>query len=113
MDIYCNSNVGTPNSNVLQFRYTMRDTLDAAIPTPSPIVPVTVSESTCEDLGWVNADIYGSTSVCGESDLGLGGCSGALRWSEARAFCEDAGARLCTVAELAADEARGTGCGTR
>jgi len=49
--------------------------------------------------------------VCGESDLGLGGCSGVVTWPNAKNFCESAGARLCTVTELQADEARGTGCG--
>ena len=32
-------------------------------------------------------------------------------WEEGRALCIGAGARLCTVEELMADEAQGTGCG--
>jgi len=64
---------------------------------------------TCAALGW-NADKYGSKSVCGESDLGLGGCSGVKSWDDAVDFCAAAGARLCTADELLDDEARGTGC---
>jgi len=106
--------------------------------TPSQAPVISPSSSTCEDLGWTNAVEYGSSSVCGESDFGLGSCSGFLTHSEAIQFCESPGARLCTAAELQvctstkykikivevavlfsimiffvyiqADEARGTGC---
>lgn len=90
-------------------------------PTTSPIIPVPapsrspnaastgLSTSTCDELGWTNAGSYGSSSVCGESKVG-GLCSGTISQSEANAFCEAAGARLCTIAELQANEARGTGC---
>ena len=71
---------------------------------------LTQSFSSCTDLGWTNAATYGSTAVCGESDTGLGGCSGDVTWSCAVGFCESAGTRLCSLAEMAADEARGTGC---
>ena len=74
-------------------------------PTPRP------APASCAGLGWANANAYGSPAVCGESDLGLGGCSGAMTHAAAEAFCAGGGARLCTVDELAADEARGTGCG--
>jgi len=67
------------------------------------------SESNCTTLGWSTAG--GSASVCGESDASpLAGCSGALNWSAAVSFCEAVGARLCTKAEIDADEAAGTGC---
>ena len=91
------------------------------LPTPSPSLKPTprpsheptspVSFSSCDDLGWTNAADWGSTLVCGESDLGLGGCSGLLSWSEATSFCESAGARLCTAQELASKESFSTGCG--
>ena len=68
-----------------------------------------LSQSSCGDLGWTNIDQYGSTGVCGASEIS-GSCSGAVSWAAAEAFCSDAGARLCTVAELQADETRGTGC---
>jgi len=70
------------------------------------------SSSSCDDLGWYNAAWAdrGATDVCGESDLGLGGCSGEMTWAEARAFCESVGSRMCTSEELQNDEARGTGC---
>ena len=74
---------------------------------PDEAPPMT---STCDDLGWTNAAKYGSSLVCGESDLGLGGCSGAMSWSEASNFCASAGARLCTSKELEGNEAAGTGC---
>ena len=71
---------------------------------------VSQSFSSCDDLGWTNAAAYGSSLVCGESDTGLGGCSGDLTWSCAVAFCESKGARLCSLSELQADETTGTGC---
>ena len=36
-------------------------------------------------------------------------CSAGESWEEARAICTGAGARLCTVEELEADETAGTG----
>ena len=86
---------------------------------PSTLAPTTADQSaqllvtsalTCDELGWTNAASFGSPGVCGESD-GFGECSGDLNWPDAAAFCEEGGARLCTVDELEADEARGTGCG--
>ena len=82
-------------------------------PTSRPtemVTPVSESALSCGDLGWFNAEAYGSSSVCGESDLRLGGCSGKVSFRQAVAFCESAGARLCSVGELQADEARQTGC---
>lgn len=50
--------------------------------------------------------------MCGASDQSpLPGCSGKLTFLAARDFCQAAGARLCSLAELVADEARSTGCG--
>ena len=69
------------------------------------------SASNCESLGWGNALAFGSSSVCGESDLGLGGCSGFMAWGDAASFCSAGGARLCTLEELQADDTRSTGCG--
>jgi hypothetical protein len=33
-----------------------------------------------------------------------------VSWSDARGLCQGSGGRLCSVAELQADEARDTGC---
>jgi len=82
----------------------------ACCETCMPNTNAVVSVSTCDDLGWTNTERRGSTSVCGESKNGLGGCSGELGWAEAAAFCADAGARLCSAVELQEDEAKGTGC---
>jgi hypothetical protein len=72
--------------------------------------PDRTSSRTCEELGWANARMHGDKTVCGESDLALGGCSGFLTFTAAQGFCEDAGARLCSKTELQNDEARATGC---
>jgi hypothetical protein len=77
------------------------------------------SVSTCTDLGWGKFDSNGDyvdawpssdATVCGESDFGLGGCSGELTYDDAESFCTSVGARLCTLSELQADEAKATGC---
>jgi len=68
------------------------------------------SAKSCEALGWSNAAAFGNPHICGESDQGLGGCAGALKWTEADAHCRKGGARLCTLDEVEADEARATGC---
>ena len=68
------------------------------------------SASTCEDLGWFNAAQFGDEMVCSASKID-GACSGLLTQPAAAAFCASTGARLCTLEELYADEARGTGCG--
>jgi hypothetical protein len=71
---------------------------------------VACSALRCSELRW-NAAAWGTADVCGASDdAPLDGCSGQLAWEAARARCQAAGARLCSVAELAADEARDTGC---
>ena len=85
-------------------------------PTPVPTVTApptsvaTCSESTCANLGWVNAPFYGSTSICGETDLGLGGCSGHVAWEDAKTKCQSVGARLCSADELQNNEAAKSGC---
>lgn len=64
---------------------------------------------------------YGSSAICGESDNGLGpggksecfgsgGPSTPIGWRTAQSICLKIGARMCTVEEVKADEARGTGC---
>jgi len=84
-----------------------------AAPTLSPtvtVLPIAVSVSTCDDLGW-NPEENGSPAVCAVSDAApLAGCSGAIRWRDALRFCEGVGARLCSADELQQNEARGTGC---
>jgi len=82
-----------------------------ASPVASPVVGPGISASSCDKLGWGNAASYGDSMICGESDNGLGGCSGDVSWAGAVFFCESIGARLCTESELSDDEARGTGCG--
>eukprot|EP01043_Picozoa_sp_COSAG02_P017040 COSAG02_NODE_764_length_17402_cov_14.275155_1_plen_567_part_00 len=57
----------------------------------------------------------GSPEVCGESDAGFGPaftrqCYNAESWADAYQICVRAGARLCNVEEVSADETRGTGC---
>ena len=58
---------------------------------------------------------FGTTEVCAASeDVGGSeprGCSGKVPWNEARAMCEAADARLCSVEELLHDEAHNSGCG--
>eukprot|EP00615_Pteridomonas_danica_P019331 CAMPEP_0114387328 /NCGR_PEP_ID=MMETSP0102-20121206/7186_1 /TAXON_ID=38822 ORGANISM="Pteridomonas danica, Strain PT" /NCGR_SAMPLE_ID=MMETSP0102 /ASSEMBLY_ACC=CAM_ASM_000212 /LENGTH=1469 /DNA_ID=CAMNT_0001544393 /DNA_START=38 /DNA_END=4443 /DNA_ORIENTATION=+ len=81
-------------------------------PTSVPTVIIdSCSTSTCDELGWTNADQFGSNKVCGESESPLTGeCSDQLSLVEARRFCQDSGARLCSLDELLDDEARETGC---
>jgi hypothetical protein len=81
---------------------------------------VCTSSMTCVQLGeafrgaWRNPGARGSAAVCAESDDGLGGCMGGrndpISWQDAEATCLGAGARLCTVEEIEADETRGSGC---
>jgi hypothetical protein len=91
-------------SSVLMGPGDVRTALPTETPTSPPSREVIVSAATCAELGWTNAFSLGSTSVCGESDLGLGGCSGVRSFANALAFCEAPGARLCTVEELQNDE---------
>ena len=102
-------------------------------------LPSCASRKTCADLkadsggGWptVHGGIGAEdASVCGESDDGLGpggskqcyggtnsnandmalGAVASHGWEHANEVCGDAGARLCTVAELLNEVTRGTGC---
>ena len=85
--------------------------------------PAAVSTKSCSQLcshfggGWCSSDpnfFLGSDLTCGESDNGLnGGADGCFQstWAEADEICSSVGARLCTVAELQADETRASGCG--
>jgi hypothetical protein len=70
---------------------------------------VCTSAQNCTALAFGNA--YGDPAVCGESDIGAQGqCWNAVTWSQAETFCLGAGARLCTVEEVRADETRSSGC---
>lgn len=69
-----------------------------------------VSSKSCKDLSW-NVAIGIDDFVCGESDLGLGGCSGLKNYSDAVNFCESANARLCTDSEIEKNVVAETGCG--
>lgn len=100
---------------------------DGALDADSPAAPTgCVTRRSCEVLGW-NAAAYGDTDVCGASvmpllDSGGGavpaardrcgnGCFASASYPEAEASCAAGGARLCTYAELLANETKGTGCG--
>ena len=85
----------------------------ASLSSETPTVaPAVMSSSSCDDLGWVNAALFGDTTVCGESIVGDPAlCSQDITWSQAVDFCESAGARVCTAEELENDETRQTGCG--
>lgn len=73
-----------------------------------PAAAVSVgSESSCAELGWPLAP--GSTMVCGFSKVFGGKCSEG-DYTTAAAECAAVGARLCSAAELANDETKGTGC---
>jgi len=80
------------------------------LPTYVPTIHVECSALRCSELAW-DSSTWGTASVCGETDGSpFNGCSGQLSWSDARERCQAAGARLCSAAELVADEARDTGC---
>ena len=68
----------------------------------SLVIVAIVCCPTCTELGW-HSRAYGSNAVCGETVdapvLG-GACFGAKRWGQARAVCQEGGARLCTAEEL-------------
>ena len=113
---------------------------DAAGCKPSTSVPRVSDPffRTCEGLGWdtisdyasperavlkamvsgATAD-YGNATICGYSRKRVASgqtnsskavCSGQMSWSMARDFCNAAGGRLCSAAELHADETHGSGC---
>ena len=86
--------------------------------------PTCTSASSCADLEWQQPNNgRGSSDICAQSKLLHDGeaaltretCAGADQsvtdgWEHALAICVGAGARLCTVAELKGQEAKGTGC---
>lgn len=57
-----------------------------------------------------DADSFGSTSVCAETDILGIGCNTQASYYDAANTCMGGGARLCTADELAADETANTGC---
>ena len=61
--------------------------------------------------GDVNCGIRTDCSAWGESSVGSWQCSRDKTFAEAKAICQAAGARLCTVAELEDGCTVGTGCG--
>jgi len=69
----------------------------------APFVP-----KTCNELGWVTSPA--SDQVCAASAVINGRCSGNVNIFAARKLCSRIGARLCTSQEIAADEAKGSGC---
>lgn len=76
----------------------------AAEPTEAPAA-VPASAKSCAELGWATAD----GKVCAASKINKA-CFPGGSLADAQSFCESAGARLCSTAELAADVAKGTGC---
>ena len=64
------------------------------------------SNKDCKGLKW--NDGFGTKDVCAESDVPK--CVSSATWSQALGTCNAVGARLCTLAEVLADETRGTGC---
>ena len=105
-------------------------------PAPAPYVTC-ASRLSCDELGALYGGAWrtttanflrGSDQVCGESDTGFLGDDGDLcfggqvaggadtqlfagdSWGHAGSICMAIGSRLCTVAELQAEETRGTGC---
>lgn len=64
----------------------------------------------CSDVmiaGWVRNS---GCDVWGESDVDNGQCNHGSTFEAAEAVCSEAGARLCTSAELASDCTGGSGC---
>lgn len=90
---------------VVFFRFIL---ISSASPTPSPSIAPVISVSSCEELGWDNADAYGSSLVCGESELPNDlKCQGYRSWRQSNTLCQSVGARLCTSLELQNDETKG------
>jgi hypothetical protein len=66
------------------------------------------SRLTCAQLGG-NFRVGATQDVCAASEVP--GCQTSNSWRHAAAVCAASGARLCTLVELEAGEAAGTGCG--
>lgn len=64
----------------------------------------------CSDIEITHWTKHSQCSVWGESDSGWG-CEDSKTFAEAEAICANAGARLCTLAELEMGCTTGTGCG--
>lgn len=75
-------------------------------PEPERQEPAEPTQASCEKLGWARS--LGDPNVCGESNIN-GKCAVGT-WQQAEAVCASVNARLCTAAELANDETKGTGC---
>ena len=74
-----------------------------------------ISLHSCDELGWRsnpnNVYACGASKFFNESESGSGKCyKGGTSHADALQICRAEGARLCTVAELADDVARNTGC---
>eukprot|EP00038_Savillea_parva_P008638 m.178223 g.178223 ORF g.178223 m.178223 type:complete len:721 (-) comp14508_c0_seq1:88-2250(-) len=77
----------------------------------STVVTTTVTTTAtrvCSTLGW--AFKYGNTETCGRSQVDNSCHRENASFVVASALCESVNGRLCTVSELVADVARGTGC---
>jgi hypothetical protein len=70
---------------------------------------ITTSSSTCEELGFPVASLAARPDICGTSSIN-GECATSTNYSQAKTFCEDAGARLCTYGELVSEAGKQTGC---
>jgi hypothetical protein len=75
----------------------------------------TLSEKSCQELQWTQG--AGRLATCGSSVDPSGQCftdgqntSNTRTYAESDAQCKAMGARLCTIAEVSADEVRATGC---
>lgn len=68
-----------------------------------------LSTKSCDELSWA---VKTSLPVCGQSNKmdEAKSCFMSNTHAEAKEICESAGARLCTVEELEANVAKGTGC---
>lgn len=69
---------------------------------------------TCSELGWPagsgNVSTCAASEVVGDASLDLDCVPLPVTFSAAERICYDAGARLCSVAELSAGETAGSGC---
>ncbi|MFO0747354.1 MAG: hypothetical protein U1F43_17055 [Myxococcota bacterium] len=81
-------------------------TLDAGIGQSISGASLYQGSTPCASLG-LDASLHGATGVCG----GTPGCSGAMAFDAAQTLCAASGMRLCTLAELHADEAADGACG--
>jgi hypothetical protein len=89
---------------------------------PSVVTESNMSSASCASLGWSMPKLAGSPECFAGSDVyphvcaasmmpPLPGCSGKRAWHDARNFCSEVGARLCTETEYAAGLGRCSGCG--